>query len=415
MATTITGPINGSTTYVFNDDPNDVVVAPTATGYQLVLLGNNDTGVGSDGNDTLDGGWGFDSLTGGFGLDLLSAGDSLAGQRDENLLWGDLALIQANQVGGNDTLIGGLGAADRLVGDSNELYGTGGFDRLEAKGLYTELVGDAVSLQYNGLGGNDILIGVAQAGARTVMYGDAITAYGPSRGGDDTLVSGRSDDFMYGDWEFVQQADLFTQPYILDSDDPFAFSLPILNGPQPFSFTPVTFDLINQDFTQMTDGPAPTPGPNDISIDFQSLKTVANQYNIDYAPSDALLATFGPDNLTYVIPQGGYSPAEPTGGADLFVFTTLEEGNDVIFDFNPEEGDRIWFKNGLTEADQGAGFLIRNNGRDTLITYGSSSILLPFYVAADTTPLSDLFQFGEAPAQAPFSGGDWINQTLLAA
>ena len=410
MATTITGPINGSTTYVFNDDPNDVVVAPTATGYQLVLLGNNDTGVGSDGNDTLDGGWGFDNLTGGFGLDLLSAGDSLAGQRDENLLWGDLALIQANQVGGNDTLIGGLGAADRLVGDSNELYGTGGFDRLEAKGLYTELVGDAVSLQYNGLGGNDILIGSAQAGARTLMFGDAITAYGPSRGGDDTLVSGRSDDFMYGDWEFVQQADLFTQPYLVNTDDPFAIELPILNGPQPFSFTPLTFDLIQQDFDQVTGGDPPVPGPNDLTIQFSTPGAWK-----DFDGNNGSVSADPAETITYVIPQRGYTPNAPKGGADLFVFSTLDEGNDVIFDFNPEEGDRIWFKNGLTEADQGGGFLIRNNGRDTLITYGSSSILLPFYVAPDTTPLSDLFQFGEAPAQAPFSGGDWTNQTLSAA
>ena len=410
MATTITGPINGSTTYVFNDDPNDVVVAPTATGYQLVLLGNNDTGVGSDGNDTLDGGWGFDSLTGGFGLDLLSAGDSLAGQRDENLLWGDLALIQANQVGGNDTLIGGAGAADRLVGDSNELYGTGGFDRLEAKGLYTELVGDAVSLQYNGLGGNDILIGSAQAGARTLMFGDAITAYGPSRGGDDTLVSGRSDDFMYGDWEFVQQADLFTQPNLVNTDDPFAIELPILNAPQPFSFTPLTFDLIQQDFDQVTGGDPPVPGPNDLTIQFSTPGAWK-----DFDGNNGSVSADPAETITYVIPQRGYTPNAPKGGADLFVFSTLDEGNDVIFDFNPEEGDRIWFKNGLTETDQGAGFLIRNNGRDTLITYGSSSILLPFYVAADTTPLSDLFQFGEAPAQAPFSGGDWTNQTLSAA
>ena len=408
MTTTITGPKNGSTTYVFNDEPNDVVVAATTTGYQLVLLGNNDTGVGSSGSDTLEGGTGFDQLTGGYGADRLLAGDSAEGQRDENRLLGDVGLIKANEAGGNDTLIGGWGSVDRLIGDADELYGTGGADTLQAYGVSSQLIGDAVALQYNSQGGNDVLIGAAQAGTTTLMYGDAITAYGPCRGGNDTLVSGRSNDFMYGDWEITQQADLFTQPYILDSNDPYAFSLPILNGPQPFSFTPVTFDLINQDFMQMTEQGTPKAGPNDISIDFQALKVLANQYNIDYAPSDAALSTFGPDEITYVIPQGGYSPAEPTGGADLFVFSSFDEGNDVIFDFNPAEGDRIWFKNGLTEAEQGNGFLIRSNGRDTLITYGSSSILLPFF----TGITAGAFQFGEAPEQAALSGGNWETVTI---
>lgn len=401
MTTTITGPNNGSNTYIFNDDPNDVVVAATKTGYRLVLRGNNDTGVGSAGNDTIDGGWGFDVVTGGLGLDLLIAGDSLEGKRDENLLWGDVALIRANEEGANDTLIGGLGAADRLVGDSDELYGTGGFDRLEAKGLYTELVGDAVSLQYNGLGGNDTLIGSAQAGARTLMFGDAITAYGPSQGGADTLVSGRSDDFMYGDWQFVQQADLFSQPYLLNSDDPFAIELPILNGPQPFSFIPLTFDLIQQDFDQITGGEQPVAGPNDISIEFPSPGALLSLF-----PNGG---TVSPDGaIKYVIPQRGYQPNTPIGGADLFVFSTLDEGNDVIFDFNPEEGDKIWLKNGLTEGSQGSGFVIQENGRDTLITYGNSSILLPYF----TGITAEDFLFGEAPTQAPLSGGGWQTVTI---
>ena len=427
MTTTITGPKNGSTTYVFNDEPNDVVVAATTTGYQLVLLGNNDTGVGSSGSDSLEGGTGFDQLTGGYGADLLLAGDSAAGQRDENRLLGDAGLIKANEAGGNDSLIGGWGSVDRLIGDADELYGSGGNDSLQAYGVSSQLIGDALALQYNSQGGNDVLIGAAQADSTTLMYGDAITAYGPCRGGNDTLVSGRSNDFMYGDWEITQQADLFSQPYILDSNDPYAFSLPILNGPQPFSFTPITFDLINQDFTQSLGGAPLTPGPNDISVSLQGLSALANQYNIDYVVPDlealsksedvigldtTVSESTGTSQFTFVIPQDGYSPAAPTGGADLFAFSTYDEGNDVIFDFDPGEGDRIWFKNGLTKEDQGKKFVILENDRDTLITYGNSSILLPYFLISESNA-SEIFEFGEAPGVVPLSGGEWEVQTII--
>ena len=59
--------------------------------------------------------------------------------------------------------------------------------------------------------------------------------------------------------------------------------------------------------------------------------------------------------------------------------------------FNTSEGDLIVFTNGLSLADQGSGFQILANGRDTLIRYGTSSILLP-YVQGLT---SSAFQFGD--------------------
>ncbi|CAK6688837.1 hypothetical protein IFHNHDMJ_00488 [Synechococcus sp. CBW1107] len=397
MKTKIKGPdAKGKTTFKFDNEPNNVVVVNSNLGYKIYLRGGNDTGAGSDGDDRIFGQKGSDQLSGGLGNDYLSAGN---GKQNQNNLIGDSGFIGVGAFGGDDQLIGGFGSTDRMVGDSTELYGTGGKDLLQAYGNYTEMIGDAATMQPYSRGGNDVLTGVPLFLTRTLMYGDAAAVYGPVTGGNDDLISGQSDDFMYGDWEFTFSADLANDPYVFDIYDSFGFFAPNPSQPRPFSFEPVTFELLQQDFDQATGG-APPEG-NGTKVSFESLKVLANQYNIDYAPADALLATFGPDEFIYVIPDRSADPLAPQGGADRFIFNTFAEGNDVIFDFNPAEGDRIVFRNGLTLADQGNRFFVFESERDTLITYGSSSILLPYF----TELAAEDFIFGEGSAASSPGGG----------
>ena len=382
--TIITGPKNGSTTYRFNNKPNKVSIKPTNRGYTLLLRGNNDSGTGSRGNDVIDGGIGYDNLIGGERNDILIAGPSRANTRDQNQLLGDIDLIKVGQTGGRDALSGGSRSIDRLIGDSRNLYGAGGADTIEAFGSITELVGDSLEFQASAVGGNDIITGSPITGSRTTMYGDGISFYGPARGGDDQLISGQSNDFMYGDYQFALAAPFINDPYIFDIYDQYGFFTPPTEGLQPFTYQPVIFDLINQDPASYD--PSTTPAnTTTVTFDVPVLGT-----NGEWTGQTT--------KETYVIPNRTADNSSPTGGADRFIFKTLNEGNDVIFDFNPNEGDRIVFANGLSIANIQA----QENGRDTRITYGNSSILLPNF----TGLTSSAFLFNSDGIQ-PVDNGNW--------
>jgi hypothetical protein len=213
--------------------------------------------------------------------------------------------------------------------------------------VITEMVGDALELQASAQGGNDILTGSPVFGTRTTMYGDGISFYGPARGGSDQLISGASDDFMYGDYQFAFPAPFATDPFIFDIYDQFGFFAPPQSGTQPFTYDPIIFDIFNQNVGGN--------GPGEATANSKKL-------------------TFD-DGTVFVIPERGTDGTAPKGGADRFVFKTLDEGSDTIFDFNPAEGDRIVFTNGITLADIQA----FENGRDTRINFGNSTILIPFF------------------------------------
>lgn len=385
----ITGPKNGSTTYRFNNQPNKVSIKPTGRGYTLLLKGNNDSGTGSRGNDEIDGGTGFDNLIGGLGNDELKAGATQKRKQDQNQLLGDVDLIKVGEAGGEDDLLGGSGCIDRLVGDSLNLYGQGGDDSLQAYGLNTELIGDATEFQASAQGGNDILTGAPISGTRTTMYGDGISFYGPSRGGNDQLISGQSNDYMYGDYQFRFAAPFINDPYIFDIYDQYGFFIPPTEGLQPFVYQPIIFDLFNQD-------PA--------NFDPDSIPANAKTITFDVPVLDGDGQWTGETKQeTYVIPDRSVDNNAPRGGADRFVFKTLNEGNDVIFDFNPAEGDRLVFSNGLSiDSIQAV-----ENGRDTRITYGNSSILLPYFTGLTAND----FLFSTDGIQ-PTDNGNWSPVTL---
>jgi hypothetical protein len=110
--------------------------------------------------------------TGTFGNDYLIG----LAYVDDNRIYGDIFFMDSG-LGGNDTLIGGANAINFLYGDANEIVSGVGPAR----------------------GGNDTLIG-GENSADNVLYGDAYQL-SSSTGGDDTLTGGANSEFnvLYGD------------------------------------------------------------------------------------------------------------------------------------------------------------------------------------------------------------------------
>lgn len=104
--------------------------------------------------------------------------------------------------GGNDLLIGGLGAGTNFLhGDAASMTGSshGGNDTVIGgdSSSMNVMYGDAFTMADNTVGGNDLL--VAGNNSINYMYGDARTMSGNAVAGNDTLVSGSGTDFMWGD------------------------------------------------------------------------------------------------------------------------------------------------------------------------------------------------------------------------
>ncbi|QEY32810.1 hypothetical protein EVJ50_11785 [Synechococcus sp. RSCCF101] len=409
----------------------------------------------------------------GLGNQAIELPGSAEGERRRYNVEGDLPTLEPGVGGGNDTIVGGAGNTDRLVGDANMLYALGGNDRLIARGLYTELIGDAQFLKPFARGGSDVIESAAAAGSRTMIFGDAVNAYGRVFGGNDTIVSGASDDFIYGDFQYLLEPDLIGDPLTFEIYRQQVQIDPTV-APQGFTYEPVTLDLINQTNEQLAGGPPPQPGPNDVSVTIATERGLIEAFNavyqgipdaLSYTPfegedptietftsfgpvfllnpdgtpsgrieidpttgapvqasapqfdaagnslfdpvvttletnpgkppgpplTEALLTEFesliqfpdfnnstSPASLTYVLPNpSAADPLAPVGGTDLFIYDSFDEGRDVIFDFRPDQdGDRVVFQNGLRFEEQGSSFFVYGNGRDTLITFGNSSILL---------------------------------------
>ena len=145
-------------------------------------LGGDDTLSGGLGNDILSGGDGNDSLMGEDGNDTLDGGtghDLLAGGTGSDLLLGQA---------GNDTLAGG-DAADQLYGgsDADSLSGDAAADLLYGGDGNDTLDGGADNDTLYGEVGNDSLLGGL----------DNDAAYGGD--GNDTLDGGADNDTLYGD------------------------------------------------------------------------------------------------------------------------------------------------------------------------------------------------------------------------
>lgn len=153
-------------------------------------LAGNDRLYGLNCDDRLDGGVGNDRLLGADDRDVLSGGsgrDTLNGGDDEDRLLGGSGNDLMNGAAGDDFLKGNVGR-DRLLGGAGDdtLRGNLGNDSLRGAGGGDTLAGE---------GGRDRLVG--GAGDDALDGGKGVDRlFGSS--GDDVLVGGSGDDFIYG-------------------------------------------------------------------------------------------------------------------------------------------------------------------------------------------------------------------------
>lgn len=119
--------------------------------------------------------------------------DKITGLADFNQMTGDAETLSGNGRGGNDRLAG-LGSVNNFYGDAIDILGNakGGNDVLIGRDSATnDLAGDAIGIAGSGKGGNDVLIGGGD-GAANSLQGDATRMSGGTTGGNDTLIGGNN-------------------------------------------------------------------------------------------------------------------------------------------------------------------------------------------------------------------------------
>ena len=168
-----------------------------------ILRGANgaDRAIGGEGNDTLNGGGGDDFLNGGAGddfllgiggTDLILGGEGFDTNSFQNIGLGVTARINDNGTGNAlyGAVVENFAGIERLVGSDND-------DTLIATG--------SVAARFDGLGGDDLLIGGFGVDVLNGGTGnDTINGRGGNdllfgQSGDDTISGGAGDDFIRGD------------------------------------------------------------------------------------------------------------------------------------------------------------------------------------------------------------------------
>jgi Ca2+-binding RTX toxin-like protein len=118
------------------------------------------------------------------------------------VIHGDALAMYDDSRGGNDTLIGGANANNALFGDARLMFDNadGGNDTLiGGSGSINFLNADALFMHDNARGGNDTLIGGDDA-VFNFFLADASDMYGNTHGGNDMLIGGTdTSNQMFGD------------------------------------------------------------------------------------------------------------------------------------------------------------------------------------------------------------------------
>ncbi|MCC1492267.1 calcium-binding protein [Cognatishimia sp. F0-27] len=161
----------------------------------------NDTLDGGPGADTMRGDQGFDLLTGGPGADTLlglNGFDTLEGGAGADEIFGNNGNDSLNGGAGDDLINGGLGAdsAEGGAGD-DDMRGLDGFDSLDGGAGRDTLSGNAGNDSLSGGEGRDLLAG-GNGFDRLDGGGDSDTLDGNN--GFDTLVGGDGDDLLNGNF-----------------------------------------------------------------------------------------------------------------------------------------------------------------------------------------------------------------------
>jgi hypothetical protein len=295
--------VNGG--YVFGDDT--IYGAVGSSLFQSQIFGDNTGMIGGGlqcGNDDLWGGSGF------------------------NYIYGDANQLFGGAIGGNDWLrLYGGSSNDFLYGDARYLAGTGargGDDHIELSHVVGEgqAFGDSHEFQ-SGFGGDDYLQGSGNAGASSLLWGDAYHISTPDYSGPTTAIAG--DDVLVA----------------LGGYNQLVGDATVVNGsliaPNDFAGGTVTLGDDILDASGAASG----------SIVFMwgdAYLIYANSGSTITCGDDTLKAGMGADTMRgdyeATVSDGGSS----TRGADTFIFSGLaQSGGDVILDF--EQGvDSIVFE-----------------------------------------------------------------------
>lgn len=349
-------------------------------------LSGNGTGnllMGGGGNDLLQGRGGADGLYGGAGLDLASYGDAGAGVTAS---LGTPAMNTGDAAGDLYSLIEGLRGsahADDLTGDalSNLLQGGGGVDRLSGGAGDDTLEGGAGADRLFGGEGVD-LASYALAGSAVVARlpdpaGNAGDARGDSYDGieglvgsahADTLSGGTGDDWLFGG----AGADVLSGARGHDrlaggsGDDLLngGALADTLDGGDGLDWADYSSDI--RGLTADLASPAANTGDaaGDVWLSIECLRgsfyadwlygsEAANRLD-GSAGDDQLSGRGGADELA-----GGAGLDTLTGGsgADSFVLRRLDEGGDLVTDYNSAEADSLDLRiAGLSRSDIGLRF-----------------------------------------------------------
>ncbi|WP_448207833.1 calcium-binding protein [Azospirillum sp. sgz302134] len=264
------------------------------------------------GDDTTRGGGGDDVVASTTGRDLL-AGDA-----------------------GNDTLNGGADNDTLLGGDDNDVAGGGtGDDLISGDAGNDTLLGEDGNDTAIGGTGNDLLFGMDGADLLTGDDG-ADTLLGED--GNDTAIGGTGNDLLFG----MDGADLLTGDDGADTLLGGAGADSVLGG--------AGTDLIDGG----ADGDLANGGDGNDTLFGGS----GNDTLFGGAGDDALWGGEGDDWLT-----GG-------AGTDMFGFTP-GGGNDLVFEFNPDDDLLGFAVPGITVADLKAG--ARTVGNNTVFTLSDKS------------------------------------------
>ncbi|WP_267902382.1 M10 family metallopeptidase [Chachezhania sediminis] len=300
---------NGANNLLEGNDGNDKL---SGLEGDDVLIGGagNDTGYCGDGDDRFGGGVGNDRAYGGEGNDTMLGGvgnDRLYGEMGDDTLEGGEGRNTMYGGAGNDILLAG-DEGDRMGGDGGNdiLTGGAGNDRMGGGEGDDTLTGGLGDDRLYGDGGDDSLTG---DDGKDTLYG---------RDGIDTLSGGSGDDRLYGDAgnDEMSGDDGNDRMYGGNGDDD-------MNGGAGLD------QLRGGRDDDTLDGRADDDKLYGEAGDDVILGGQGNDVIDGGTGNDVIVGGLGLDRV-----KGGT-------GADTFVFTSVDDQGDIIYDFSQRSGDRF--------------------------------------------------------------------------
>jgi Ca2+-binding RTX toxin-like protein len=337
-------------------DADDIYGDTTGT---LSGLGGNDRIFGLAGDDVLSGDGFFVGPGGRGGDDVIQGGDG------EDKIYGDARDVVFG-IGGNDVIYQN-GGSGRMYGDGEDIAagGRGGNDRLYG-GFF--MIGDGDNAFVSAQGGNDLLDATSST-QQTNLHGETNSDMaGTSIGGNDTIKGSAFGDIMSGEANGTMSGASRGGDDRLEGNG----GTDVLVG-----------DGFQMEGTAVGGDDVLRGGADDDDLygDARSL----NEFTV--GGDDRLNGGAGDDEIW----GDGDLNDDAIGGKDRFIFSG-NFGDDEIFDFRPEDGDRIVLQ-GLTQSEVQISIVTVTAPNDsTLITtLGDQSVTLVGFTGSLTVGADIVF------------------------